>query len=587
MTEKERVEDRVHTDRNQDNGEQCMPILKTYRQILTQHRTVAWTVLATSAAAGAAEAIGLASLVPMLHGAGSPSHKNGDTIIYALAFFMCALLAVSLRLSADFLIVRLSGLVERELRIELVDGLLRLNWRRFAPLRRGDLASAVMVETTQVAYGTTTFLVGSSALAVAAVLAVAMCVLGGALTTGAVVFVIGSAVFYRKASRVTARYERDHGRGNSDLSEDAGVLLHGLKYFRSSGMTHWWRSQIAERTEYVRRNQLRSRSAPHVTRGMVEALGAIFLATVLFISVLSGRDFASALMFVAAFYRVVPKLQAAQGQLLIARAQATWWSRWTNRRAQLLNALDSRDGALPVPQEICSIELQDVTVKFPERGVGTLQNISLRFKHGCTYAIIGETGGGKSTLIDVITGLIRPDRGQVLVNGVPMDNCDVSEWQRRIAFVPQDPVVFHGTMRHNVAWPRTDGDLNAVNAALDAAQLSKFASTLPEGLETSVGQHGAMLSGGQRQRLGLARALYTNRPVLVLDEATGALDPNTEARLLDAVLLKESDRITIFVTHRHEAARWADQVIVLRDGRVDAIGSPVEILGANYAAVRQ
>ncbi|MFI5687276.1 ABC transporter ATP-binding protein [Streptomyces sp. NPDC051636] len=567
-----------------DSGASDVPMLQTYREVLAGHRVAAWTVVAVSAAAGCAEAVGLASLVPMLHSA-VPARGGAGGALYVLVFFLCAMLAVALRLTADVLIVRLTCLVERQLRTELFDGLLRLDWRKFASLRRGDLVSAVMVEPTQVAVGARTFLTGSSGITVASILAVAAGLLGGMLTAGAVVFIALSVVFYRKAAGLAARCQGDFARENSDLSEDASTLLHGLKYFRSGGMSQWWGARLDERTERVRGFQFRSEAAQPVTRAFAETLGAVFLAGVLLFSLLSGHDFAAALMFVATFYRVVPKLQGAQDQLLYARARAAWWGRWCSRRAEIIAALDRRTGTRPVPDGIRSIELRDVTVQFPDRSAGALQQVSVRFDRGRTYAVIGETGGGKSTLIDVVTGLIRPEQGRVLVNDVLLDDCEIEQWQRRIAFVPQEPVVIHGTIRDNVVWPGEDDDVGAVEAAMDAAQLSPFIDTLPDGLRTSVGHHGTALSGGQRQRIGVARALYANRPVLVLDEATSALDPDTEERLLDEVLVKAADRITLFVTHRRETARRADEVIVLREGRVAVIGSPEEVLGGSRAGV--
>ncbi|GHD43412.1 hypothetical protein GCM10010317_015940 [Streptomyces mirabilis] len=558
--------------------------LRAYREVLSKHRGAAWAVIAISVAAGGAEAIGLASLVPMLHSA-APAHTGTGGRAYILVFFLCAVLAVALRLAADVLIARLTGLVERQLRTELVNGLLRLDWRGYASLRRGDLLAAVISEATQVSNGTSAFLLGSSALAVAVALAVAAGVLGGALTIGAVVFVAISAVFYRKASRVAARCQRDFARECADLSEDVGTLLHGLKYFRSGGLTQWWRSRLADRTERARRTQLRSTSASPVTRAVVEAFGAVFLGSVLYISTLGGRDFATQLMFIAAFYRVVPKLQTAQGQLLVARAQTSWWERWTTRRQSILSGADRREGVLPVPATIHSIDVRAVSVAYPDRQTQALQDVSLTFRRGRTYAIVGETGGGKSTLIDVLTGLIRPDGGCVVVDGVPMELFDVEQWQNRIALVPQEPVVLHGTIGHNIVWPADDASPEAVEAALEAAQLDEFVRSLPEFLSTSVGQHGTALSGGQRQRMGVARALYADRPVLVLDEATSALDPDTEARLLDEVITRAPSRITLFVTHRHDAARRADVVVLLREGRVAMVGSPDEVLGGSRAAV--
>ncbi|MGW1809116.1 ABC transporter ATP-binding protein [Streptomyces sp. NPDC002078] len=557
---------------------------RTYWQVLTGHRVAAGIVVAVSVTAGTAEALGLASLLPLLRRDGDP-HDGSSGAGYVLLFALCAVFAVALRVCADVLIARLSGRIERRLRFELLDGLFELDWRRFASLRRGDLVSAVMSEATQVANGATACLTGGSTAAVAAVLAVTAGVVGGVLALSTALFVIVLVWLHRRMTRVASRCQQAFGRENADLVEDTGTLLQGLKYFRSSGSTDWWRKRLSEATDRVRRIQLRSTAASVVAKGAVASLGALFLAAILLLAIFHDYDFATALMFVAIFYRTLPQLQSAQGQLLTARAQTVWWHRWTQRRAWIAEEADRRHGGLPVPREIRSIELRNVAVAYPGREGWALRDVSLKLQRGRTYVVIGETGGGKTTLLDLVTGLILPDQGRVLVNDVPMDGCDLSHWQRRIAFVPQEPVIFHGTIRHNVGWPGADADDGMLKAALDAAQMSAFVTALREGLDTTVGQQGSALSGGQRQRIGVARALFANRPVLVLDEATGALDPDTEARLLDEVFRASADRITLFVTHRHEAAQRADEVIVIRDGRVAMIGSPQEILGGRHAAV--
>jgi ABC-type multidrug transport system fused ATPase/permease subunit len=557
--------------------------IQTYRQVLAGHRGAAYTAVSVSVAAGAAEALGLASLVPLLQR--GVAHASSGGAVYVPLFFLCTVFAVVLRVGAEILIARLSGRLERKLRIELLDGLLRIDWRQFASLRSGDLVSALMSEATQVANGASALLTGVSALTVALVFAVTAGVLGGTLTAGAVIVVAASVWIYRRATRIATRCQKRFGNENADLNEEVATLLHGLKYFRSSGTTHRWQKQLSQGTERVRRLQLRNISTPLVTRGAVETIGALFLAGVLLTAILRGRDFATALLFVAVFYRTMPKIQAAQGQLLTARAQTIWWDRWSSRRDWIAETADRRNGRRAVPEAIRSIELQDVTVQVPGRAESALHSASVHLRCGWTYAVIGETGSGKSTLLDVVTGLIRPDQGSILVDGVPLDEYSVHQWQNRIAFVPQEPVVFHNTIGHNIVWPDTAGGQESVHAALDAAQLSAFVATLRHGLETSVGQHGGALSGGQRQRLGVARALFANRPVLILDEATGALDPDTEARLLDEVILASADRITLFVTHRHEAARRADEVIVVHEGRITMIGSPEEILGGTRATV--
>jgi len=193
---------------------------------------------------------------------------------------------------------------------------------------------------------------------------------------------------------------------------------------------------------------------------------------------------------------------------------------------------------------------------------------------------VGPTGSGKSTLVDVLLGLLPPSSGRVLVDGVPLAGHERA-WRRQIGYVPQSIYLTDDTLRRNVAFglPNEQIDNGAVRRAIKATQLEEFVASLPDGLETIVGEQGVRLSGGQRQRIGIARALYHDPLVLVLDEATSALDTATERGVMDAVCALRGDKTLIIVAHRLSTVEQCDRLFRLELGRVVDEGEAAAVLG--------
>jgi len=227
-----------------------------------------------------------------------------------------------------------------------------------------------------------------------------------------------------------------------------------------------------------------------------------------------------------------------------------------------------------------SIELDSVCLSYPEASVPALDEVSLQVPSGHSLALVGSTGAGKSTLADVILGVITPDAGQAWVGGRPPSE-SVVRWPGAMAYIPQDIAIINGTVRENVAMglPENLAHDDRVWEALERARLADFLLTTREGIETVVGEHGVKLSGGQRQRLGIARALYTRPRLLVMDEATSALDADTEAAVTDTFSSMSGEVTLVVIAHRLATIRHSDQVAYLHEGRLISSGSFSDVRG--------
>ena len=225
------------------------------------------------------------------------------------------------------------------------------------------------------------------------------------------------------------------------------------------------------------------------------------------------------------------------------------------------------------------IILNNIWFTYSSKSKLVLENISLEIKKGETVGFIGPSGSGKSTLIDLLLGLLEPERGEIIIDNTPLKSNNRA-WQDKIGYVPQSIYLTDDSLRSNIAFgidPKLVND-EAVNRAVNAAQLTEFILSLDEGINTFVGERGARLSGGQRQRIGIARALYHNPSVLILDEATSSLDNETEKGFMDAINNLKREKTIIIVAHRLSTVSNCDKIFKLKSGKLIQEGIPEEVL---------
>jgi len=226
----------------------------------------------------------------------------------------------------------------------------------------------------------------------------------------------------------------------------------------------------------------------------------------------------------------------------------------------------------PAPTLADAITLAGVSFRFPGSQQPALSEIDLVVPARRTTAIVGESGAGKTSLADMLIGLLEPSAGRISIDGRPLDSVSLKAWRRSVGYVPQETTLFHASVRENLCWARPDAGDGEIRAALRMAAAESFVESLPQGLDTVLGDRGMRLSGGERQRLALARALLLRPQLLVLDEATSALDAENERRIQEAVERLRGEVTVVVIAHRLSTIRNADQIIVLERGRIIEAG---------------
>ncbi|WAC28630.1 ABC transporter ATP-binding protein [Ancylobacter sp. SL191] len=382
--------------------------------------------------------------------------------------------------------------------------------------------------------------------------------------------------------RVGTEFSDRNRRLTQTLNEGLGSFKHtrlrGLEGdIRREFSHHADRREAAQRT--IRFNQ-------GLSKPVFETVGLTALILLVFIMLLQGRSpdlvVPTLAMLGAVAVRMLPTLNQLAAQLGTMRSNLSAVNNLVKEYKTLGIAPGMplpTDTAAHEPMSMGDIVFKDVTFRYEGQERAALQDLNLTIPAGSSVAFVGPTGSGKTTAVDVMLGFLEYSAGDISVGGRSIRE-NLPGWQRLIGYIPQVIYLTDASIRRNVALGVPEGEIDddAVWRALEAAQLADYVRGLPEGLQTNVGERGVRLSGGQRQRIGIARALYYTPQVLVLDEATAALDNATETRLMAAIEHAKSDRTLIMIAHRLSTVRNCDRIFFIKAGRVLASGTFDELL---------
>ena len=321
--------------------------------------------------------------------------------------------------------------------------------------------------------------------------------------------------------------------------------------------------------------------AASVARLGVEATLILAMLIVVFLVLRAnapGSDIVSVLaLFAYTGFRVVPSANRIMLNVGYMR-EAQPWIRGMDDDMRRLRLPAPRPFEPSPPLLQSTLACDDVSFQYEESAAPALEHITFSIARGESIGIVGPTGAGKSTLVDLLLGLLTPTSGRILIDGEPLAGRERA-WQRQVGYVPQDVYLLDDTLRRNIAFGIPDGaiDERRLAAAVTQARLDDVVMALPQLLDTVVGENGVRLSGGQRQRVAIARALYHDPPVLVFDEATAALDNQTEREVTDAITNMHGSRTVIAIAHRISTVKGCDRLIYLRDGKLAGIGTFQEL----------
>jgi ABC-type multidrug transport system fused ATPase/permease subunit len=320
---------------------------------------------------------------------------------------------------------------------------------------------------------------------------------------------------------------------------------------------------------------------PSISKYVVESaviLGALAISAVQFVLQDASHAVATLAVFIATGSRIAPAaLRLQQGAVQLRSTIGV--AAPTLDLIESLQHIDTPGSQNEVVDFdhlgfVPKIEVKNVSIKYPSRMEEAVSNVSIDVESGEIVAIVGSSGAGKTTLVDSILGVLVPEYGSVRISGkTPLEA--VAQWPGAVSYVPQDVLIVNGTFRQNISlgFPDELATDKLINEAIEISQLSELIQSLPDGVDTYVGERGTQLSGGQRQRLGIARAMFTKPKLLVLDEATSALDGQTEALISESILNLSGEVTVLIVAHRLSTIKSVDKIICMKEGKLVAMGN--------------
>lgn len=497
------------------------------------------------------------------------------------AFFISTALSFGLGFASTLIYTRASAEALFAMRLDVYRHLQRLSPRFFSARPLGDIVSRLNNDVAEVQRVAAESVLASLSNAFSIVGALAMlAVLAPKLLLVAIAFVppsLAALAYFRRrtAARVKTLRER---------SADIGSFL--IDTLSASRLVAASRSEQREADRFGERNRgfvraLMSMQKQGALLGGVPSLILAAGAGVVFLvgggDVIAGRlSLGTFVAFMAYQVRLMPPLQALMGLYAALATASVSLGRVREILDEPAEIVDSAN-ARALPDARGDVEFADVSFSF-DRDVVVLQDVSFRVTAGETVAIVGPSGAGKSTIADLLVRFFDPKSGSVSLDGHDLRGLRLSDVRRHVALVEQTPLLFHATVEENIRYASPEASAADVRAAADAAGMGPLLDAWPLGLRTVVGERGTALSAGERQRIAIARALLQDPAVLVLDEPTASLDPQSERAVIDAYSRALSGRTAVVISHRRAIAERADRVVVLEGARVVEAGSARDLL---------
>jgi ABC-type multidrug transport system fused ATPase/permease subunit len=559
---------------------------------------------------GLMEALGVASIMPFMAVVSNPElietnshlsaiHKalgfadRSDFLIFlaAVAFF-AVVGRIAFTALTNFATARYSEMRTYALSTRLLESYMRRPYSWFLNKHSAEMGRAVLTEADQVIRGSLMPALNLISQGSIAVFLIALIVLVQPIVALTAVVVLGGAYFliFFNLRRFWRKIGRERFVANGQRYLALQEALGGIKEVKVGGLERAFVRRFAEGAYRFSRLKSLHLVAAEMPRHILEALaiGGILIVTLVLLTTERGefsQVFPVLALFAFAGLRLLPAIQKVYANMASLRFSApaldALHADLQTTEVAVVSPSGTRGEPLPLRERL---ELRDVTYTYPNAERPALTDISMTIPSKSTVGFVGSTGAGKTTVVDVILGLLVPQKGEITVDGVRITSENCLNWRQTIGYVPQHIFLADETVAANIALgaPTNKIDMQAVEQVARVAELHDFViRELPLGYDTKVGERGVRLSGGQRQRIGIARALYHDPEILILDEATSALDNVTERAIIDAVRNLSHRKTILIIAHRLTTVRACDELFLLERGRLKAHGPYADLRKAD------
>src|SRR3989338_6310699 len=584
--------------------------LRPLMRFLRPYRWYAAGLIVLGIVASVFEAVSVSLMLPVLQalstpvegapGTGQPlldllsrpfTHVPAEQRLQVMVTIMLALILVK-NVVVYVLAVATANLrtrLEHDLSLGVFDQLMRVGYRFITERPAGQFFAHLRTEPKQVGKAFESLMKMLENLCVILAYSGLLLAISWPMTLAAVAFLLALSWVLRGSANAARLVGKQLTQRLGQLEQTALELFGGMRLIRAFGRESFERQRFQQHLRGMEALQMRAARLAHLPVPLAEVLSVTCVGVCVFVAaplVISRHTVVVPVLltFLFVLYRLLPRVAylnppRVEVALLLGGAESV---------ARLLDPHDKpylTSGTRPFVRLEEGIRLERVGFAYQPQAPAVAKDLSLEIPAGRTTGIVGLSGVGKSTLVDLLLRFYDPDRGAILVDGIDLRELNVAKWREAIGVVSQDAFLFHATVRANIAYGRPEATDEAIHHAAHMACAHEFILALPNGYETVIGDRGVRLSAGQRQRLTIARAVLRNPQLLILDEATSALDSESERQIQHALETLRAERTVLMIAHRLSTVAHADHIVVLRDGHVVERGTHAELLahGHGYA----
>lgn len=552
------------------------------------------------------EGIGLLLLVPLLQLVGLDVQQGalGQIAGYISSFFSYAgikptlgivlvIYVVIISLNAFF--YRLQTLKSSEIQYEfaaylrkrLFSAVTNSNWLFFKTKRSSDFAHALTYEIERIGVGTNQFLTLIASIFVLAVYLIFALELSGLIT--GLIFIVGVVLLLLLKKRTSSAHSSGEELSKTTKNMYSSTIQHldGMKTVKSFNMEEKNIETFENVADGVAGKYMDAISSYADVKFLFDVGSVVILSIIVFILIgVMSISTAELLLLLFLFVRMIPRFSTIQRsyQYFINMIPAFVTVMDLEKECETASELKSETNGIELGKQI---KFENVSFSYDDSNESfSIQDLNLEINAGKTTAVVGLSGAGKSTIVDMVMGLIKPDKGQIKVDNMILSENNFAAWRNQIGYVAQDTFLFNDTIRNNLLVAKPGAVEEEILEALSLASADEFVLKLPEGLDTLIGDRGVLLSGGERQRLALARALLRKPSLLILDEATSNLDSKNEKKILDSIENLHGDMTILMIAHRLSTIKNADLIYFVKNGKIIESGTWNELIRRDNGAFK-
>ena len=586
------------------------PVQRVYASVLAlfdpQERQQYFLLIAASIVMGLVDVFSIASIIPFLAVVANPSvietqpplawlaaQSRDDAeflVVLGIIVFAFVIFGILCRAVTFYAITRFSRMRAYSLATRLFESYLRRDYSWHVQNHSAGLGRTILDEVREVVNGPIAASLRLIANGVVAFLLVLLLIViePVAALSAATVLVLGYGLFFLAVRRKVSQLGVVWKDRNAERFQIVQEALGGIREVKVFGLEQSYLDRFRLPALDVAHTIARIATLSELPRYALEgiAFGGMLLFIIFMVSSENG-NLAAILPILGAYafagVRLLPLIQQSYASYMTCRAGQPMLEAIAKQFDASPDEAEHSVAALTRWQSPPKIALDGIVYRYPGSDIDTLDSLTLTLEAGQTIGLVGATGAGKSTLIDIVLGLLHPDRGTIKLDGASLERRVVSAWRASLGYVPQTTFLIDDTLEANIAFASDPDqiDRNRVRAAARSAQLDDFIATLPNGYSSVIGERGARLSGGQRQRIAIARALYRDPSVLIFDEATSALDNETERAVIDAMIQDDRPRTLVMIAHRLTTLRSCDVIHLIDQGRIAASGDYTTLIETN------